>query len=190
MPQSTCFTFCYVPGRSPRKSKLDRWLMCWWAFTGLTHLILEGYFAFSPEFYKDKTACYLAEVWKEYSKGDSRYAARDAGVVSVEGLTAVIEGPASLLAVYAISKGKPYSYILQFAISLGQLYGTAVYFITAYLEGDKFATNSFYYYAYYIAANASWVVIPTLISIRCWKKISAAVQVQAQGQDQKKNKTR
>ena len=30
---------------------------------------------------------------KEYSKGDSRYAARDAGVVAVEGLTAVIEGP-------------------------------------------------------------------------------------------------
>ena len=52
----------YVPGRSPRKSKLDRWLMCWWAFTGLTHLILEGYFVFAPEFYKDKTAWYPAEV--------------------------------------------------------------------------------------------------------------------------------
>uniref|UniRef100_A0A2N9FVC7 Uncharacterized protein n=1 Tax=Fagus sylvatica TaxID=28930 RepID=A0A2N9FVC7_FAGSY len=47
----------------------------------------------------DKTGFYLAEVWKEYSKGDSRYAARDAGVVTVEGLTAVLEGPASLLAV-------------------------------------------------------------------------------------------
>lgn len=54
----------YITGRSPKKSKIDRWLMCWWAFTGLTHMILEGYFAFSPEFYKDKTACYLAEVCK------------------------------------------------------------------------------------------------------------------------------
>lgn len=27
-------------------------------------MILEGYFVFSPEFYKDKTACYLAEVCK------------------------------------------------------------------------------------------------------------------------------
>ena len=92
-------------------------------------MILEGYFVFSPEFYKDKTGFYLAEVCKflflittvlnpklilrslivnnhqlklvgkEYSKGDSRYAARDAGVVTVEGLTAVLEGPASLLAV-------------------------------------------------------------------------------------------
>lgn len=36
---------------------------------------------------------------KEYSKGDSRYAGRDAGIVTVEGITAVLEGPASLLAV-------------------------------------------------------------------------------------------
>ncbi|MED6176583.1 hypothetical protein PIB30_089625 [Stylosanthes scabra] len=79
--------------------RTDRLLMCWWAFTGLTHIIVEGYFVFAPEFYKDKTGFYLAEVWKEYSKGDSRYAGRDAGIVSIEGLTAVFGGPASLLAV-------------------------------------------------------------------------------------------
>nr|DAD34035.1 TPA_asm: hypothetical protein HUJ06_004675 [Nelumbo nucifera] len=124
-----------ISGRAPKISKIDRLLMCWWAFTGLTHIILEGYFAFSTEFYKEKTPCYLAEVWKEYSKGDSRYAARDAGVVAVEGITAVLEGPASLLAVYAIGTKKPYNFILQFAISLGQLYGLAVYFIASYLEG-------------------------------------------------------
>lgn len=45
-------------------SKLDRILMCWWIFTGLTHMVLEGYFVFSPEFYKDKTHFYLAEVCK------------------------------------------------------------------------------------------------------------------------------
>jgi cholestenol delta-isomerase len=81
---------------------------------------------------------------------------------------------------FAIATGKSYSYILQFAISLGQLYGTAVYFITSYLEGDNFAASSYYYYVYYIAMNASWVVIPTLIAIRCWKKICAAFQVQGQ----------
>ncbi|KAJ0237516.1 3-beta-hydroxysteroid-Delta(8),Delta(7)-isomerase [Hirschfeldia incana] len=154
-----------------KKAHLDRLLMCWWAFTGLTHMVLEGYFVFSPEFYKDNTSCYLAEVWKEYSKGDSRYAGRDSAVIAVEGITAVIEGPACLLAVYAIAKGKSYSYVLQLAISLGQLYGCLVYFITALLEGDNFATNSFYYYSYYIFANGWWVLIPLLISYRCWNKI-------------------
>ncbi|QHO16146.1 putative 3-beta-hydroxysteroid-Delta(8),Delta(7)-isomerase [Arachis hypogaea] len=97
---------------------------------------------------------------KEYSKGDSRYAGRDAGIVSVEGLTAVFGGPASLLAVYAIATGKSYSHILQFAISLSQLYGVGVYYITALLEGDNFAASKLYYYAYYIGANASWIVYP------------------------------
>ncbi|CAD5177437.1 unnamed protein product [Musa acuminata subsp. malaccensis] len=170
-------------GRS-KLSKTDRLLMCWWAFTGLTHIILEGYFAFSPDFYKEKTPHFLAEVWKEYSKGDSRYAGRDAGIVTVEGITAVLEGPASLLAVYAIATRKPYSYILQFAVCLGQLYGCLLYFITAFLEGDNFATSPYYYWAYYVGANSSWVVIPLLIAIRCWKKITAALQAE------KKMKTR
>nr|TKR84619.1 putative 3-beta-hydroxysteroid-Delta(8),Delta(7)-isomerase [Populus alba] len=81
---------------------------------------------------------------------------------------------------YAIASGKSYSYILQFSVSLGQLYGTAVYFLTAYLEGDHFAASSYHYYVYYIGANASWVVIPSLIAVRCWNKICSAVQVQGQ----------
>ncbi|KAJ4952196.1 hypothetical protein NE237_029028 [Protea cynaroides] len=169
-------------------SKTDRLLMCWWAFTGLTHIVVEGYFVFSPEFFKEKTPHYLAEVWKEYSKGDSRYAGRDSAVIAVEGITAVLEGPASLLAVFAIATQSSYSHILQFAISLGQLYGTAVYYVTSYLDGDDFAASPFFYYTYFIGANFSWIVIPSLIAIRCWKKISAAVPVQVQVQ--KKSKIR
>lgn len=62
---------------------------------------------------------------------------------------------------YAIAKGKSYSYVLQLAISLGQLYGCL-------------ATSSFYYYSYYIGANGWWVLIPLLISYRSWNKICEA----------------
>jgi len=79
---------------------------------------------------------------------------------------------------YAIATGKSYSHILQFSISLGQLYGTAVYFITAILEGDNFSSNTFYYYSYFIGANASWIVIPSIIAIRSWKKICTAFRLQ------------
>ncbi|XP_074586135.1 putative 3-beta-hydroxysteroid-Delta(8),Delta(7)-isomerase [Curcuma longa] len=171
-------SFIWIFSGRSKLTKTDRLLMCWWAFTGLTHIILEGYFAFSPEFYKEKTPHYLAEVWKEYSKGDSRYVGRDAGIVSVEGITAVLEGPASLIAVYAIATRKPYSYILQFAVCIGQLYGCLVYFITAFLEGDNFAMSPFYYWVYYIGANGWWVVIPLLIANRSWKKITAAIQAE------------
>ncbi|KAL8145700.1 putative 3-beta-hydroxysteroid-Delta(8),Delta(7)-isomerase [Apium graveolens] len=177
-----------ISGRVAKLAKLDRLLMCWWVFTGLTHMVLEGYFVFSPQFYQKTTPHYLAEVWKEYSKGDSRYAGRDAGVVSVEGITAVLEGPACLLVTYAIAKRKSYSHVLQVAISLGQLYGTAVYFITSFLEGDNFAVDSFYYYAYYIFANSFWVWIPTLIVIRSWSKICAAFSAQEQKKSRAKNR--
>uniref|UniRef100_A0A6N2M5Z7 EXPERA domain-containing protein n=1 Tax=Salix viminalis TaxID=40686 RepID=A0A6N2M5Z7_SALVM len=111
---------------------------------------------------------------KEYSKGDSRYAARDAATVTVEGVTAVVEGPASLLAVKIIQL---HTSACRF---FGTAYGTAVYFLTAYLEGDHFAATSYHYYVYCIGANASWVVIPSLIVIRCWNKICSAVQIQGQ----------
>ncbi|KAF8724011.1 hypothetical protein HU200_021017 [Digitaria exilis] len=92
-----------ISGRCGRLSKTDRLLMCWWAFTGLTHILIEGPFVFTPNFFKKENPNFFDEVWKEYSKGDSRYVARDAATVTVEGITAVLEGPASLLAVYVFS---------------------------------------------------------------------------------------
>lgn len=164
-----------VSGRCRRLSKADRLLMCWWAFTGLTHIIIEGPFVFTPDFFTKHNPNFFDEVWKEYSKGDSRYVARDTATVTVEGITAVLEGPASLLAVYAIASGKSYSHILQFTVCLGQLYGCLVYFITAYLDGFNFWVSPFYFWAYFIGANSSWVVIPTLIAARSWKKICAVI---------------
>ncbi|CAA6668107.1 unnamed protein product [Spirodela intermedia] len=134
-------------------SKTDRIIMCWWAFTGLTHIIIEGYYAFSPRFYQNKTSFYLAEVWKEYSKGDSRYAARDPTIVTVEGITAVLEGPACLLAAGDCVE-RPYRHTIQLAVCLGQLYGCLVYFITAHLLGHGFSVNAVYFWAYFVGANS------------------------------------
>ncbi|CAL4977237.1 unnamed protein product [Urochloa decumbens] len=88
-----------VSGRCRGLSKIDRLLMCWWAFTGLTHIVIEGTFVFAPGFFRKENPNYFDELWKEYSKGDSRYVARDTATLTVEAITAVLEGPASLLAV-------------------------------------------------------------------------------------------
>ena len=45
----------------------------------------------------------------------------------------------------------------------------------AYLDGFNFWASSFYFWAYFIGANSSWVVIPTVIATRSWKKICAAI---------------
>uniref|UniRef100_A0A9I9EA33 Uncharacterized protein n=1 Tax=Cucumis melo TaxID=3656 RepID=A0A9I9EA33_CUCME len=64
-------------GQHTKKTKIDRLLMCRWIFTSLTHMVLEG---------------------KEYSKGDTRYATRESGIIGIEGLTSVLEGRACILA--------------------------------------------------------------------------------------------
>ncbi|XP_062183516.1 probable 3-beta-hydroxysteroid-Delta(8),Delta(7)-isomerase [Phragmites australis] len=161
-----------LEGRCRRLSKTDRLLICRWAFTGLTHSIMEGTFAVTPDFCRKENPSYFDEASKlsvifpichitcRFKHGASTsvllFSER------VEAVTAVLEGPASLLAIYAIASRKSYNNILQVTVCLGQLYGCLVYFITAY----------------FIGANSSWVVIPTLIAIRSWKMIYAAFRAE------------
>lgn len=61
-----CFhLLCFAAGRCSRRlSDTDRWLMCWWAFTGLTHIIIEGTFVFAPNFFSNQNPSYFDEVCK------------------------------------------------------------------------------------------------------------------------------
>jgi len=38
--------------------------MCWWAFTGLTHIVIEGTFVFAPGFFKNENPSYFDELCK------------------------------------------------------------------------------------------------------------------------------
>ena len=53
--------FCHT-GLFSKTTRLEKLLICWFTFTGLIHLIVEGYFAFTPDFIKDKNGFYLAEI--------------------------------------------------------------------------------------------------------------------------------
>ncbi|KAG9145200.1 hypothetical protein Leryth_008979 [Lithospermum erythrorhizon] len=97
-------------------SKVDRLLMCWWVFTGLIHMI-QGSQVFpcrSLWLHISRTNADLEQnhTGKEYSKGDSQYMSRDSAVFAVEGITVVLEGPACIIAPYAIGGKKPYSYLI------------------------------------------------------------------------------
>lgn len=151
---------------------VERWIMCWWAVTGLIHLLLEGYFSLNPRFYQYMSKDFFTDVWKEYSMGDSRYAARDAFVVSMESVTAFVEGPGSLVALYAIATKASYREPLQLAVSLGQLYGDVLYFATCFLEGFVHAApGAQYFWLYFVFMNSIWVVIPGLIFVRSWRRM-------------------
>ncbi|EFJ17679.1 sterol 8,7-isomerase [Selaginella moellendorffii] len=161
-----------------RLENVERCLMCWWAVTGLIHVVLEGYFVFTPDFYKKKEIHYLAEVCKEYNKGDSRYAARDPAIVTVEAITAVFVGPASLLCVFAIAKEKFYQYPLQLVVSIAQLYGDTVYYGTVFVDGREFSAPGFlYYWFYFMFLNSIWILVPIVIATQSWHRICILMQL-------------
>lgn len=39
---------------------MERAIVCWWMLTGLIHVFVEGYFVFTPDFYKRTN--YFAEI--------------------------------------------------------------------------------------------------------------------------------
>eukprot|EP00891_Asterochloris_glomerata_P007692 jgi/Astpho2/7692/Aster-x0330 len=81
--------------------------------TGIIHFVIEG---------------------REYSKADSRYASRDPFVVSMEAITAFVEGPLCFLAVWGLFRRSSWRYTVIIVVSLGQLYGDILYFSTTILE--------------------------------------------------------
>jgi EXPERA (EXPanded EBP superfamily) len=84
---------------------------------------------------KGSQASSLVSSGKEYTQADSRYATRDSFVISMEAVTAFVEGPACFLAVYGILARRPWAYTVQIMVSLGQIYGDVLYFATTVLEG-------------------------------------------------------
>lgn len=72
---------------------------------------------------------------KEYCKADSRYATRDPFTICMEAITAFVEGPLCFVILYGMLKQRPWRFTLQFAVSLGQLYGDVLYFATSYYDG-------------------------------------------------------
>ncbi|ORX63389.1 EBP-domain-containing protein, partial [Basidiobolus meristosporus CBS 931.73] len=66
----------------------DRLLFMWCVLAGLIHVGLEGYYIQNyASLAGDQFV--LGQVWKEYSKGDSRYLSSDPFVLNMERITAV-----------------------------------------------------------------------------------------------------
>ena len=82
---------------------------------------------------RNLTSCPTA-AGKEYAKADSRYATRDSCVVGIEAL-AMFMGPLSFLCAYGIAARRPWRHTLQLLVSMGQLYGDVLYFMSAQFEG-------------------------------------------------------
>ncbi|XP_059188718.1 3-beta-hydroxysteroid-Delta(8),Delta(7)-isomerase isoform X1 [Centropristis striata] len=164
-----------ITGQRERLGTWRRLAVCWFAVCGFVHGIIEGWFSL----YYDVIAgdqSFLSQLWKEYSKGDSRYIIADNFTVCMETVTAWLWGPFSLWAVFAFLTNKPYRFVLQLIISIGQLYGVVLYFYTEHRDGYSHTElgHPIYFWFYFTFMNMLWFIIPLMLIVDAWKQLSAA----------------
>uniref|UniRef100_A0A8C8ZVZ5 EBP like n=1 Tax=Prolemur simus TaxID=1328070 RepID=A0A8C8ZVZ5_PROSS len=87
----------------------DRGALAWLCYDALVHFVLEGPFVYlSLVGNIANSDGLIASLWKEYGKADARWLHFDPTIVSVEILTAVLDGFLALSLIYAIVKEKHY----------------------------------------------------------------------------------
>ncbi|GFR66113.1 3-beta-hydroxysteroid-Delta(8),Delta(7)-isomerase-like [Elysia marginata] len=171
-------TWIITGQRTQKFCFLRRLVLCWFMICAFIHIFVEGYYAaYHATLAGHKTI--LGELWKEYSMGDSRYLSSDTGVLCIEGVTAVFDGPLAFLTFFAFMKGSNHRYGLQMLLSLCQLYGDVLYYLTNWKDGFKYGpTDSYqYFYFYVLFINAFWIVIPALLIFDSMQHIAACQTV-------------
>lgn len=176
--------FWVISGSYRHLQLVDRIVFCWFALTGIIHFVVEGTVVLFADFYQSNTSNILFEIWKEYSLADSRYATRDAFTICMEAVTAFIEGPLCFVILYGMLKQRPWRFTLQFAVSLGQLYGDVLYFATSYYDGAVYSRpEPLYFWFYFNIVNAVWIVVPASVM---WYSGSRINKLVAQATTRKK----
>jgi hypothetical protein len=104
----------------------------------------------------------FSQLWMVYARADRRWAGVDLGVVSIELLTVLVEGPMALYVCYCLSKQDPKVYIWMIIMATAEIYGGFMTFCPEWLTGNLSldGSNFMYLYLYLAFFNLLWVFIP------------------------------
>ncbi|XP_070711655.1 emopamil-binding protein-like [Pempheris klunzingeri] len=154
-----------------RSSAEDRWVLLWLFYDVIVHLTLEGPFVYmSVGGTVETSEGPLAELWREYSKADTRWLVSDPTIVSIEILTVVLDSALALLLIHAVLKDKYYRHFLQVALSVCELYGGWMTFCPDWLMGSPHLDTSsrLHLWVYLVLFNGLWVLVPVLLLVQSW----------------------
>ncbi|KAL5365404.1 Emopamil binding protein-domain-containing protein [Aspergillus floccosus] len=158
-------TYLLTTKQRPQISTGDLLTAQWFALCGCIHLFFEGYYSLNIHTLPSKQTLF-GQLWKEYALSDSRYLVPNSFVHSMESITAFAWGPLSFVLVFLISRDYHLRHPVQLVVSLGQLYGDVLYYMTCLFELVVFGTENSrpekgYFWGYFVLLNAFWVVIPS-----------------------------
>lgn len=139
----------------------------WFLLDAFTHLSIEaGYVLLALGPTAKHSSSYMAFIWREYARADSRWAGRDPTIISIEILTAFLLGPLCLLAAWAIHARRPYRHLVQLSISLCELYGGWMTFMPDILSGSPSLAlhDPLLLWVHLVFMNGLWVLLPALLA--------------------------
>ncbi|TFK44548.1 EBP domain-containing protein [Crucibulum laeve] len=165
----------------------DKWTGVWFMICGCIHVFFEGHFVRHHSTLASKTD-FLSQAWKEYSKSDSRYLTSDPFILVIESITSVLWGPLCFYVVWSITRGYTSRYVLTALVSLGHIYGDALYYGTTVMEGAPASRPEYlYFWIYFVGTNSLWMIAPTILLIHSIRKINSDItQLKDIGTTQKK----
>jgi hypothetical protein len=137
----------------------------WYAIDAFTHLSIElGYLVLALTSTPAKSDTYLGWIWREYGRADSRWAVRDANVISIEFLTVFI-GLLCIMQIYGCFFKTAWRHPLQIIICVSELYGGWMTFCPEWVDGSPNLDTSdpILLWIYLVFMNGLWVVIPALL---------------------------
>lgn len=156
-------TYIAVTTQQPTLSYSERLTVMWFVLSGLIHVIFERHYVLNYWSLASKQTI-MAQIWKEYSLSDSRYLTQDSFVLAVESAVVVLWGPGCLIVAYLAVLRHPLRHPLQIVVSMGELCGVLLYYVTAafdhILHGLTYSRpEALYFWFYFIFLNGFWVVV-------------------------------
>ncbi|KAI9598293.1 Emopamil binding protein-domain-containing protein [Syncephalis fuscata] len=138
----------------------ERIAFTWLIISGTIHIGFEGYFVVNHRILAGDSFI-LGQIWKEYALSDSRYLRSDLFTLTMEGITAAIDGPLCYLAARAIFTRSPHRHLLQLTVSLCQIYGLVLYYLTeVFAEKSNSNPHWLYYWVYFVGINfCGWLYL-------------------------------
>ncbi|KAF2396469.1 EBDP4, emopamil-binding protein [Trichodelitschia bisporula] len=144
----------------------------WFVLSGCIHVLFEGYYVYNFDRIAGAQDLF-GQLWKEYAYSDSRYLTTNVGVLCMEVITVLLWGPLCFTVAAMIVTDHPLRYPLQGLVSLGQLYGDVLYYVTSltdlYLLGVSYSRpERFFFWVYFVGLNSFWLFIPARL---IWKSV-------------------
>ncbi|RPB26735.1 hypothetical protein L211DRAFT_750836, partial [Terfezia boudieri ATCC MYA-4762] len=149
---------------STRLTCSERVLTSWYALNFALHTFFEGAFLLhAPHFTLHSSPTLLAALWREYALADSRYLLPPTHpsftfIYAVELITVCVTGPLCAVCVWGVVRRSEWRGVVMVVVAAAHLWGVGMYFLTSWLEGERWCSQvGGYRWGYFWGLNAPWV---------------------------------